>query len=456
MQKRHFLLYKKLILFILPILLVPSISFWAIWEEECLSCWSSPKEFVLINDFTTEMLGQIRTIGTAWKYTGKFVPPSWFESWKFVAPKDLVLWKMLRRSKESLSLTIWLGNIVQQLWNPISIADEFAILSRNQVFFRDWKKLGLVETAINKKKFELSMGWWREDKIKWVPEQRMKSIIENYKREGIIKNYKFEWARYYEILVVLGAINNDMKHMIALWWTQMVKDDDSSLFSSKFQITLSDTGINNMKMAYKCALWFKCDNPLTNFKDLWKWFKVWWASSLLEFNKANERFGVAMKRFGTDIQKRKDDMVKKYKELWWETKDKVSGDLQEIGDTRSKPFEGWRKQQADKDLKTITITDINTTTQNSDDKNINVSIIENKINKNIKNIILEAQDMDKTLNISSVKDITINFSELIYTISNLTKNVIWAKWLWEKSLIDNLGQVCEKQCTNIGGKKYYY
>lgn len=452
----------KLIISILTTIwwILPFISFSANEQPTvCTTCWNSPANLNLINNFTTEILSNIKTIGTEGSYAGKHVPPSWFDSGKFVAPKQSIVSKALRRARESLWSVLSIKRIHLELSDLANLWDSLGVLAGNKTILRDRQKMNKIEQDINRKKYELSVGWWRTDTIAWVPQQKINAIIKRYQDLWILsKSSKISiWSEYWDLILLIWRVNSSLKHLISLGGTGWAEAEKKISFdlrtSGKIAIKIESKAIEQIKTDYNCTRRYACEQSRWNIKDQMKAIKEALKSWV---GNARKQIGIANSNL------KKAYSLENIKKTFTEQTmfNQLSGALND--------FKNWRKKNNDS-----TTTDTETTTWTTQQPIINQqdtlanSIATTNDKEKIKNdfktkmqstqkiIQDDANAMMKKYATTDVTDIMAYFVIISQKMNGIINNTIGNKDL-ENCLIKNLGALCEKQCSNIGNKSCYY
>lgn len=453
----------------------PFISFWANEQPApCPACWSSPTNLSLINSFTTEILANIKTIWDKDPYAGKHVPPSRYDSGKFVAPKQSIMSKTLRQAREALWSILAIKRVHLELGDLANVGDSLAVLAKNQVVLRDRQKMSKIEQDINRKKYELSVGWWRTDTIGWVTFQKMQSIITRYKELEILDTTTEidDWAEYGDLILLLGRLNSSVKHLVALGgeeWAKSEKDIFIDLRTSwEIAIKLKEQAIKDIKKDYDCTRWYACEQSWTNIKEEMKKIKDIFKDGL---GNAKEQITIAnqslkkaysqenlKKAFVTEntlvnqlswalstLKKRRDKAVeidKKYNE--WE--DNIWNNSTETNtNDNSKKEELVIKDWTTKIANSFTTADKESIKNN----------FRTRIQSTQTTIQKEASSMIDRYETNNISDIMSYFVAISQKINGINKTIIGSKD-GGNCLIANLGALCEKQCSNIGNKSCYY
>ncbi len=443
----------------------PFISFWQTTnvEPECTTCWNTPENIELINNFTTEILGAIRTIWTKGIYAGKHVPPRWFDSWEFNPPKQDIVTKSIRRARESLSSMLAIGRIYLEFDDVADVTNTLAILRKNETYLRDRKKLNTIEKDINKKKYELSVGGGRTDKISWETMKKMQTIVEKYKWLGIL-----DWSttievgsEYWDLIMLLWKTNSRLKTLLS--WT--TTDKDNSRFKlrtrGKIWIKISDEAIQQIKDEYVCATKKNCDSRKAfiseELKKIKDWFGNWLSNARNEIKSANTRLSNAWNTFSTTMTKR----AKEIQEKTRATFNQISGSLDEIKNRRKTTAVGQQITETTKILsglnaKTSSELQLEQQIQIWNDKENIKELFNQKMSYAEQKIYTEGQKMyNNYRNVDTPTDALMYIVTLSESINWINSEIIGNKDR-DNCLIKNLWVLCEKQCSNIKNKECYY
>jgi hypothetical protein len=148
------------------------------------------------------------------------------------------------------------------------------IKPRNNAILRDYQKVTKLEQDINRKKYELSVGGWRTDKIDWCTLERMTATIKRYQELWIItKSIKItSSSEYWDLILVLWKLNASLKHFVSIGWiseSQDKKDEPSFDLrtSGKVALKIESKAINEMKNDYSCTRRYACEQSWGNIKD---------------------------------------------------------------------------------------------------------------------------------------------------------------------------------------------
>ena len=195
--------------------------------KTCSACNLTPSTINQIDSMTRDLLAAIKTIWTASPYAGQPVTPEWFESWIFAPPKTTVVSKALRRARAWLWSLLWLERIAINLdAHPVMRwLDSTAILFLGKVYKRDRNKVDAVTQEIANKKFALSVWWWRNADIKSMTLIKMQSIVDSYKKSGLLdKTSVIEELTYSDLLWILENLNTLVKHQIVVPKSETLKE----------------------------------------------------------------------------------------------------------------------------------------------------------------------------------------------------------------------------------------
>lgn len=453
--------------------IIPFISFWqtSTNQEPCTTCSSSPETLLLVNNFISEILLEIRTVWTAAPYAEKFVPPSRFDTGKFVGQKQGILTKGLKRAKQSLWSVLAIKRIYMEFWDGVEVIDSFAVISRNKTVLRDRQKLEKIDQLINKKKYELSVWWGRTDKIGGVPYQNMEKIIKKYQDLWVLTKDSSkinEGAEYGDLITLLSRINSSMKHLVALQGDNRAKKEKEIviilLTRGRISFKIQETAVEKIKTAYDCTKRYKCEQSRTNAKDELKkikdTFKDGIKRSSEQFKIANDKLKKAYSRENIKKSIREENTIVNQlsgsiNKLWrkFEKKDN------EINETESWTQEqDWAQNTKDQDNNgdlPTTRNEIENNLQIAEDKQAIIDNFIAKIEKTQMMIRDEATTMESQYRTTDISDIMAYFTSLSQTTKGITENIIGSKDSEKDCLIKNLGELCEKQCVNISKKCYY-
>ncbi len=477
-------MYKKILLsvwFSFLLLAIPSISFWQTEEESiCPSCTNSPKNVSLINDFTMEMLSTIRTIGTESPYAGKPVPPSRFNSWKFSPPAQWVMSKTLKRARESVNSVLSLTRIYTPLRlrnGMMDVGTESLVLIKNRTTQRDRKKVNQIEKLINKKQYELSVGWWRSEMVQWAALTRMQSIIKTYTAKWILdwfnnNSHIDNNTEYNEVLKVLWSINTSLKSLIA---TDNAKWINQQFNQWKFYIKFQNVATNSIINDYKCAKQGACNSSFQDLKKSWKEFtksfKEGGTAFMKEFKDANQKLRTARSKWTAAKTKKTNwyDFIDFNPNYW-----QIDQTIQTAKNMVQLPSKlrrsvNLKKKEKQEDIisqnnKKNTTPSNNTNSSNNTNQTSTITsnssasrytTIMNKLTNAMNDVQSEATTANESAQLATVNDISIYFVALSERLTYLTKHIVGSKDQ-QNTLIQNFWELCSKQCTNISNKKCYY
>lgn len=448
--------------------MLPFISFW----QSCPACWSSPLHVTLINSFTTEMLWTIKTIWSEAPYAGKYVPPSRFDSGKFIAPKQSLLSKTTRRARETLWSALAIRRIHLEFSDLANIWDSLAVMARNKTIIRDRQKVWRIEQDINKKKYELSVWWWRTDKIWWINLETMKEIIERYKWLWVLweSTNIANWAEYWDLIMLLWRTNSSLKHLVALGWEDRSKITKTIPFqwtNGKISIQIKEEAIQQIKENYDCTKKYACEDSRWSIqeeiKKIWEIYKNWRNNASTEFKSANQRLVQAYSKENLKKVITENPIFNQLSGAINEVKDRRNRakyekiKIDEIKDEEIKNEENDKKWTTWDTKKTITDIKNEFPLAISSEKQNIVNNFQDNFNKTIETIQTEKNQMkNKYSTLDTPYDILSKFVLLSERINNINNKIIWSKDWIDNCLIKNLWLLCEKQCSNILNKKCYY
>lgn len=471
--------------------MIPFISFW----QSCPACWSSPLHVTLINSFTTEILGTIKTIGTEAPYVGKYVSPSRFDSGKFIAPKQNILSKTTRRARETLWSALAVRRIHLEFSDLANIWDSLSVMARNKTIIRDRQKVWRIEQDINKKKYELSVWWGWTDKIAWVTLENMQDIIERYKWLWVLDAWTeiSNWAEYWDLIMLLWKTNSSLKHLVALGWEDRAKNKKTIPFQStqnKVSIQIKEEAIQQIKENYDCTKMYACEDSRWNIQE--------------EIKKIGEIYKNWRNNARSEVKRANSELIKAYskenlKKVITENAifNQLSGAINEVKDRRNRAkseiensavYQQIEERTDDDWLFNLSSSNSQQTTSTSDWKftfnwqkptentTENSTEAKNQIPLDIssekQNIVIDFQSSfnnaietiqaeknqikGKYTTLDTPYDILSKFVLLSERINNINNKIIWSKDWIDNCLIKNLWLLCEKQCSNILNKKCYY
>lgn len=432
---------------------LPFISFWQNQEQPpCATCSSSPVHITLINNFTTEVLASIKTIGTEWSYAGKHVPPSWFNSGKFVPPKQGIMSKTLRRAKETLWSTLAIKRIHIEVSDFVNIGDSLSVLAGNKTILRDRQKMGKTEQDINRKKYELSVGDGRTDKISWVPLRELQKTIEKYQDLGILSTATKidDGAEYGDLILLLGRMNASVKHLIAVGGTGWASSEKQKVIdlrtSWEVAIQLKSEAINQIQEDYACTRRYACEQSRTSLKE--------------EMKKIKNAFKDGIKNIWTEISQANQRLMEVYSQKRTNSLFKVKKDFSAINELSWALKNLKNRRGKENEIPPTTTVENNDTIASSitttADKQAIINSFLQRIQDTKKTIQQEHQEINKKYTTTDISDIMPYFVSLSQKINEITDNGIGNKDTDKNCLIKNLWALCEKQCSNIGNKSCYY
>jgi len=442
---------------------IPFISFWQTQSTEpCLTCWTSPTNLTLINNFTTEILATIKTIWTEVPYVGKHVPPSRFDSWKFIAPKQGIMSKSLRRAKEELASILAIKRVHLERRDLADLWNSMRVLSKNNAILRDWQKVSKIEQIINKKKYELSIWWWRTDKIWWVTLININNIIQRYKELWILgtETKIGAGAEYWDLILILWRLNSSMKQLVSIWWSSAEQDDKEPNFklwiSGKIALKIDGKTLIKIKSDYNCTRRYACEQSRTNlkseFKKIMDSFKNWLWNIWDEIRAANKKLWNA---YSSENLKKtfvsENTIVTQFSWALNNINKRINRQTAAEAAATRNPNETVAKTVTTNNPDEKITPPLQITTANKDDiiNNFTERIVQTE-----NTIIAEHETMTQKYYTTKTPDITTYFVAITQKINQINK-IIWSKDT-EDCLIKNLWSLCEKQCSNIWNKKCYY
>lgn len=465
----------KLIVSIIIIIwwMIPFISFW----DFCPTCWTTPKEITLANEFITEILWHIKTIWTTSPYAGKYVPPSWFDSGIFTPPKQWFMSKTLRRSRETLWSALAIARVHLEFDDLANLWDSLAVIARNKTIIRDRQKISKIEQNINKKKYELSVWWWRTDKIWWVTLDKIENTITEYKKLWILDNWTeiSNLSEYWDLVLVLWKMSSSLKHLVALWGDNRAKKDKKVLFQARTRwktlIKINHDAINNIQSAYSCTKLYACEESRWNIKEelnkIKDSFKNWLWNAKSEFDNANKRLLEAYSQNNLKKIREEQAIFGQLSWAWYDFKDfrtrsineiKTSAVWEQFEEFGSGNKSDWSNDwninwiqtkttkivQREKNKKALSDTiKIVEETHTEEKTNPIETIIKNRIQKTTEEKIIIKK---KYWMLDTPVDILMGFVFLSEKINHITKNIVWNKDN-PNCLISNLENLAEKQCS---------
>lgn len=448
--------------------MIPFISFW----QSCPACWSSPLHVTLINSFTTEILWTIKTIGSEAPYAGKYVPPSRFDSGKFVAPKQSLLSKTTRRARETLWSALAVRRIHLEFSDLANIWDSLSVMARNKTIIRDRQKVWRIEQDINKKKYELSVWWWRTDKIWWVTLENMQDIIERYKWLWVLWTWTeiANWAEYWDLIMLLWKTNSSLKHLVALGWEDRAKNTKEIPFQwteGKASIQIKKEAIQQIKENYDCTKMYACEDSRWNIqeeiKKIWEIYKNWRNNARSEVKRASSELLEAYSKENLKKVITENAIFNQFSGAINEVKDRRNRAKYEI--ENSAVYQQVQVRTDEDNTEETSESTVNNITETKNQFPLNIDTnkqeividFQNSFNETIDTIKAEKKQMkDKYTTLDTPHDILSKFVLLSERINNINNKIIWSKDWIDNCLIKNLWLLCEKQCSNILNKKCYY
>lgn len=475
------------------------------WEVICEDnpsvCSVAPKEFDYYVDFTKEMLQAINTLQWKWKNLWDYNYIWWLFTNKILQiPEENknIFEKMVAWIKESMdrkiSTTLGLANILSSL-ALTSYKDVLwlAILFQSRPIVRDWKTLLDLETNTNDIVYELSLSAMANQQI--IDPSKFQTIIDKYSQQKPLFD---QWSvseetKYKDITNMLIRLNGAMKTFIPYGSISQF-DEFRKWWEGGIYLKFNTGTIQEMKDAYSCGRGFsKCTSSwrdfVKNIKNLWSSFKKWWNSAKKTIADANKKLAESVKWIG---------QAKIFKKSPWEeyltdTEIELLRDVYGI-DTKKLTEQEWIWLR---DLLTIpikgTLNEMKTKI-----KSTNSELLEKQAKANAEDERLEQEKMDKKKiedlldqNAQSLKqkikedsnkyvvvdsNLKKSFIDVINIVNNQQKNdldVLWSTTsvdflsyytnigyrireiigiisIWKQSIVTNLGNICEYQCSNKG------
>ena len=417
---------------------------------------------------TRDLLAAIKTIWTASPYAGQPVTPEWFESWIFAPPKTTVVSKALRRARAWLWSLLWLERIAINLdAHPVMRwLDSTAILFLGKVYKRDRNKVDAVTQEIANKKFALSVWWWRNAYIKSMTLIKMQSIVDSYKKSGLLdKTSVIEELTYSDLLWILENLNTLVKHQIVVPKSETLKE---KIVAGKSIIKISDSSVYDITAWYICLADVTCDN--TRGQTRWELAKIrnttmWTAKkNIKEIEDSTKRLTDTMAGLGkmvTDIFKSEADKLwmtpeeyKQFKNRYWFTatqmkKGMFAGQSEKRRAQRQNVKDGFTNLRKTSDGPSTTI---NTATvqkiADPKERNFKLTMI-----ASANSILEEANNEKDYVTLAENKDVMSWFIDIDKQLNALS-NLVWEKSN-DTSIIKNIWEVCSLQCSNIASKKCY-
>lgn len=487
-------------IFIIILWITPFTSFW----QTCKTCYSTPEWVSSIISFITEILGEINTIWNTDPYVGQYVSPKLYESGQFQAPKKLLISKYLKHAQENLWMIAAIQRTSLRLGDATSFFDSFMsrILVRNKSSIRDYQRVQELDKRINKKKYELSLGRWREDAIWWVTFTKIENIFAKYKELWVLKQNSdiAEWAKYWDLLLVLWRLSDSLWHFVSITATtsggKWLEKTKKNRFTKNIQIQIHEKLIEEINNDYTCTRFRKCESTWTDtleeLKKIWSIFSGWRINFTQEIVQSTQRLIEAYSRSNLkktlwteqamvqDVYKfikktndyrkamiknikkeSKSNELEKPEKLTKEEK-KIKKELEKQLKETDKLAEKERKR-IEKELKEIfkkeAKEDAKENFQNIIKSNIENPDSTNTLSKKLTNIwksVINAEMKSKEkYKISDPNDILIKIVALSERINYIIAQTIWSKDSDLDCLVKNLWILCEKQCGNIPKTCYY-
>lgn len=242
-------------------------------------CGSSSKEFTLMLEFSEELINAIKTVGTEWKYLGKYVNPNWFVGDKFTPP-DMGLLKQattsLTQKLDFLLATTAIFTSPQQWWGLKDIFAGILTLFKNKVFSRDLQRVEKLDADITQKRYELGLGWGWTKTVRAENLTIFQKIIDKYIDKWLFDTTSTisDGVTYNTITSMAGRIDTALKSFLSLNTTDQF-DAFSKGAHDGFTLVFVQTSIAAMDRQYACARWPQniCDTTNANFIKNMK--KIW-------------------------------------------------------------------------------------------------------------------------------------------------------------------------------------
>lgn len=443
-------------------------------------CGSSPQAIALIDSFVRDVISAIPTQGTKYPYLGKPVPPSWFDKGTFSPPKQTVLSQATRRAQESLGSFL----AVQRIFFPMKLPPSVgilssnaasklagtAILTKNKVFYRDWQKLVLLEQLLQEKKYELSVGNGWLDTIAGTNLTTISTIFSDYQEQGLfwINTHIDDNANYKDLVSMLGYIINLSKNALAYWSYDALK---GSISDTNIQISFDPGNINAMEWAYRSTQGQGnvCKNSSSwsefkkSIKTLGKTMKAGggtaWDSITESTCKLKSAFGIPSKKNCKDKDDyyTQDDKATLLRTIYGvKTYKMISGSLLSV----SSP--NFRSERIATIKNSNLVKQGNGGNWDNDDgqgnwyapKNSAGNAVFLSLDQSLKNTFNQASLDKMTSDIADNDDVLSIFSS-ISSLVNEARATLGSR-NDSNSLISNAGDLCQKQCANIGSKMCFY
>ena len=467
--------------------------------NSCTACISTPTTISQINDFTREILSNIKTIGPEWTYAGKPVPTTRFENGTFDPPSSSVISKALRRARQ------WLGSVVaiqrillssRNQWNEA--LDSKTILVKGKAYQRDRNKEEDLQQEINNKKFAVSVwGGW-SDPIRSQTLKNMQKVVQTYIADWLLdKTSEINGeTTYSDILTLLNDINIRTKHQIVVNGSSKLKETISRWTS---QIVIKDTAVNDIGKSYACLSAEACNSGIPKLQNDLKnirqtlgsgkanaWAEIAAANARIEAVRANNftktkaatdpEMEALKNRYGLKAKQIKDASL-----LWFKS-DKRRSQLQSIKDEALSLKDGaliaqitdfakwwltvvwqlWRLISHPKAVASGIVEGTKTAikemfwkeTNPVTEKNTEIREFNLMMTNAVTDVLQEADQQREYVLVAQNADVLTRFWMLNRQLTDLT-NTVGAK-SQTNTLIQNLGEVCTNQCSNLSNKKCYY
>lgn len=496
-----FTVFKKIFVVLVIMFVLQTIFCWfsfaqdtweVVCEENPAVCSVPPKEFAYYVDFTKEMLQAINTVQWDWKKLWEYNYIWWLFTNKILAiPQEnrnlfekMVAW-ITESMNRKISTTLGLTNILSSL-ALTSYKDVLwlAILRQARPIVRDWKTLLDLETNTNDIVYELSLSAMANQQI--IDPSQFQTIIDKYSQEKPLFD---QWSvseetKYKDITNMLIRLNGAMKTFIPYGSISQF-DEFRKWWEGGIYLKFNTGTIQEMKDAYSCGRGFsKCTSSwkdfVKNIKNLWSSFKKWWNSAKKTITDANKKLAESMKWIGqakifkkspweeyltdTEIELLRDvygiDTKKLTEQEWiwlrdllnvpikWtlnEMKAKVKWTYNELLDKQAKANAEDAKLEQEKMDKKINTELIKEKIQTNSDKDVVVDLNLEKAFRDVINIVNNQQknDLDVLWSTTSV-DFLAYYTNIGYRI----REVIGIISIWDQSIVKNLGNICEYQCSN--------
>jgi len=276
--------------------------------ENPMICSIAPKEFVYYVDFVKEMLSTIVTVQWKWKQVWQYNYIWWLFSNKVLQipwENQSILNKMITSIQESISRNISTAlGLADILW--ISAITSYkdiiwlSILFQSRPIVRDWKTLLDLETSINNVFYELSVSAMSNQQL--LDHKKFQEVLTKYTNTYPLfeQAYVSESTKYKDVLHMLVRLNWAMKTFVPYGKISQF-DEFKKWWQAWIYVRFNSWTINDMKLVYSCARFFKCNNTLkdlaNNVKLIWSDLKRSWNDSKTTIKDANKRLWEALKWF---------------------------------------------------------------------------------------------------------------------------------------------------------------